>query len=105
MAYRNGVPIADCVLEAALWCYAVKIACRCGHATYFDPQALWWLYVQRGWNGSFVEMRRRYFCSKCYLRTRQRVRPVISAEGREEPTVELPRPPDEEWNRARRQYR
>jgi hypothetical protein len=105
MAYRDGVPIADCVLEAALWNHAVKIACKCGHAVYFDPQALWWLYGQRGWHGSFREMRRHYYCSRCYLRTRRKVRPTISAEGREQPTVDLPHPPDNEWQRARRRYR
>jgi hypothetical protein len=105
VAYRDGVPVADCLLEAASWQYTVKIACSCGHAAYFHPHALWWLHETKGWTGSFQQMRRRYFCSHCYLRTRRRVRPTITATGREHPTIKLPLPPEDEWNRARRRFR
>jgi hypothetical protein len=105
VAYKDGAPIADCVLEAASWRHTIKIACTCGHAAFFNPHALWWLCEQKGWNGNFRQMQRRYFCSHCYLRTRRRVRPTISAIGHEEPTVDLPLPPDREWKQARRRFR
>ena len=105
MAYRDGVPVADCLMEAAAWRKTVKIACKCGHAALFQPHALWWLYERRGGNPSFREMQRRYFCSHCYQRTRRKVRPIISAFGDEEPTVALPLPPEEEWKRAQQRFR
>lgn len=105
MAYKNGAPVADCLLEAASWRHTVKIACQCGHAAYFDPHALWWLYEQKRWNGSFQQMQHRHFCSACYMRTGQKVRPSISAEGDEEPSVILPLPPEHEWKRARSRFR
>jgi len=105
VAYKNGAPVPDCLLEAASWRYTVKIACSCGHAAFYEPHALWWLYDRKGWNGNFREMQRRYFCSHCYQRTSKRVHPRISAEGQEEPTVGLPLPPKDEWNKAKRRFR
>lgn len=105
MAYKNGVPVADCLMEAAAWRHTVQIACRCGYVALYDPHALWWLYERKGGNPSFREMARRYYCSRCYLRTKRKVRPAISAEGYEEPTVHLEMPSDAEWNRAKRRFR
>jgi hypothetical protein len=103
--YKDGVPVADCLMEAAAWRYTVRITCQCGHFVLLDPHALWWLYERKGGNPSFREMRRRYFCSRCYLRTRRRVRPTIVATGHEEPTVKLELPPDEVWRKAQQRFR
>lgn len=105
MAFRDGVPVASCLMEAAAWRRTVKVGCRCGHAAFFDPHALWWFYERRGWDGTFAVMRRRYFCSACLGATGRRVRPVVSAEGHEQPTVKLPWPPESEWKRAVNRFR
>jgi hypothetical protein len=92
-------------MEAAAWRYTVRIACRCGHVALFHPHGLWWLYERKGGSSAFSEMRRRYYCSRCFLRTRRLVRPTISATGREEPTVELELPSDEVWTKAQQRFR
>jgi hypothetical protein len=105
MAFKDGVPLATCLMEAAAWHKTVKVACKCGHAVYFEPHGLWWLYDQKGWESSFALMRRRYYCVPCFMQTRRRVRPTISAEGKEHPTIKLPLPPEREWKRAQSRFR
>ena len=99
------MPIATCLMEAAAWRRTVRMACRCGHAALFHPHALWWLYERKGWDGAFSLVRRRHFCSVCLASSGRRVRPTITAEGTEDPTVRLPLPPEREWNRAVSRFR
>lgn len=96
----EGTRQPTCILEAALWHYAVKPVCRCGHSSTFDPHGLWNHFDKRGWCDSFPDARVRFWCRVCGVRTRRKVRPV-TIEIAKAPKVDvvLPMPDEREWRR------
>jgi hypothetical protein len=103
--YRDDLPVATNLFEAAVWHKAIKVTCRCGHAATFDPHGLWWYFEQRMWDMQFATVRSRFACSVCRLTLRRRVRPVSvnPTEGLGE--VRLPMPDEREWKRALQRFR
>lgn len=105
MPYKDGVPVAIKLFEAAAWHKAIKVTCSCGHLVTFDPHGLWWLFEREGWDMRFADMRRHFACRLCKFEGRGTVHPV-----RVEPIdgiadVSLPMPPDREWKQAQRRFR
>ena len=100
----DGTRTATSVFETAAYHMNVKIACRCGHALVYEAHCLWRLFDRKGWNDSFYDIRRRFYCKACRDRTGRRVRPMVEAT-REAVTVTLPWPTEAEWKRAGRRVR
>jgi len=40
--------IPTSLFEAAVWHYAVKVSCLCGHFAVFDPHSLFWRFPRKG---------------------------------------------------------
>lgn len=55
MAYKDGLPLATNLFEAAVWHKAIKVTCGCGHAVTYDPHGLWWLFERKGWDMRFMK--------------------------------------------------
>jgi hypothetical protein len=75
------MPQATSLLEAALWHYAIKVACRCGHAAAFNPHGLWWHFERRGWDDKLRLIPARFWCRACHAPSGlswSRKRPAIS---------------------------
>lgn len=102
--YADGVRVPDSAFEAATFQTCVAATCSCGHVVVFDPHALWWHCFQRGWDDRFSQLRRRFYCSRCYATDKRKVEPEFGTT-KAEPTFDLPMPPEREWKRALRRVR
>jgi hypothetical protein len=102
---KDGLRVATCAFEAAAWHRSVKVACRCGHAAYFQAHGLWWLFQKRRWSDEFKEMPLRFVCSLCLVRHRKKVRPVLIEAVEHPATLNLPMPDEREWKRAISRFR
>ena len=91
--------------KAAMWGDMVKVRCSCGHFVIYDPHALWWLCHRRNWNDAFSKLQRRFYCSVCHMVQGGKVRPAAIELCRYQPTIELPMPPEKEWQQALRRAR
>lgn len=105
MVYRDGIPVATNLFEAAAWHKTIKVTCHCGHSVTFDPHGLWWLFEQKGWNMRFREARQYFACKPCGLDRRAKVRPskIEPVSGMAE--ITLPMPPERELKRAQSRFR
>jgi len=74
--YRDGLPVATTLFEAAVWHFAIKPVCRCGHSAAFNAHCLWWRYARLEGNGSLRAMQLRFWCRKCSREQSRRVRPI-----------------------------
>jgi hypothetical protein len=103
---KDGLPQATSVLEAALWHYAIKVTCRCGHAATFNPHGLWWHFEQRGWDDKLRLIQPRFWCRACHTQARRKVRPIrIDLIKEMAGDIELPYPPADVWKRTLRRIR
>lgn len=105
MAYKDGVPAASNLFEAAAWHKAIRVSCQCGHTVAFDPHGLWWLFERKGWDMRFPQMRRHFACTLCHFDMRGTVRPVRVEPVDGAADVRLPMPPEREWKRALTRFR
>ena len=91
--------------ECALHKRTLRLTCpKCGHVRVFDAVALWWMFHQRGWDGTLGVVGRRLCCSACQAEGRtQRPHLVI---GRDQPTgAALPYPDAATWKKLVSRYR
>ncbi len=103
--YRDGLRVATNAFEAAAWHKTVKVACACQHVARFDAHGLWWLFYKRGWDDSFRNMRPRFYCTRCLIQTRQKVRPKVIEAVQDKATMTLAMPDPNEWKRAISRFR
>ncbi|KPH62342.1 hypothetical protein [Novosphingobium sp. ST904] len=101
----DGLKIANSIFEAAAWSYSIRLTCKCGHTAVFDPHALWWLFERRGWNGSFVQAKRRFYCSECKKQRSWRFTAITLETCSDPPTISLPMPDEPVWKRAINRFR
>ncbi|MXO64829.1 hypothetical protein [Altericroceibacterium endophyticum] len=103
--YRDGLAIPDCVFEAAAWKYQVEITCSCGHLARHDPHGLWHFCEKKRWSDNFQDLYLRFYCLRCMVSRKQKVRPR-KIDGTKEPaTIRLPWPSELEWKRAISRFR
>ncbi len=102
--YDGDLRVATTAFEAAMWQNCVIATCLCGHFAVFDPHALWWLCHRRFWDDRFVQLRKRFYCSRCYAFDRKKHQPSFGLT-KSEPTFELEMPPEREWKKALRRVR
>jgi hypothetical protein len=102
----DGLRRATRIFEAAIWHYAVEVTCRCGHSAKFEAADLWWRFERKGWNDSFREARRHFWCRPCAARLGRRVQPVrVDVTEWEKGVIALGAPDEREWKRAVRRFR
>lgn len=102
----DGRRVATNVFEAALWNYSVEVGCNCGHCVRFGTYPLWWALEQTGRSDGFSDLQRRFYCSRCKIMKRKKVRPARVVASDDPPTVTfLPMPPEREWKRALSRFR
>ena len=103
---RDGTRRPTCILEAALWHYAVQPVCRCGHKSPFNAHGLWNHFDKHNWSDDFADARLRFWCRVCGARTRRKVRPVtVGVVKMSDADVQLPLPDEREWKRVLSRYR
>lgn len=105
--YKDGLKVATCLFEAAIWHYAVGVRCGCGHRAAFQPYGLWWRFHRKGWNDDLQAARARFWCRPCRLSHGRKVRPgalrlIRPYDG---PLIELPLPDEREWKRVLSRFR
>jgi hypothetical protein len=105
MAYKDGIPVATNLFEAAAWHKAIKVTCRCGHTVTFDPHGLWWLFERKGWDMRFGKMREHFACMVCRDERPSAGRPIRVEPVDGAADVSLPMPPEREWKRALTRFR
>lgn len=102
----DGTSIPTNLFEAALWHYALKPVCHCGHSATFNPHGLWWHFQRRGLDIRLSAVRLRFWCRVCRSKGGKRVRPVRIEIVRESAAdVKLPFPPEDRWKREVRRVR
>jgi len=102
----DGLRAATRIFEAAVWHYAVRPVCQCGHSAKFDAASLWWRFERKGWNDDFRRAVDHFWCRQCAARVGRRVRPLrIEAAQWEKGLIELEMPDEREWKRAIRRFR
>src|SRR3546814_7773208 len=69
---KDGLRRATHIFEAAVWHYAVQVTCRCGHSAKFHAASLWWRFERKGWNDSFRDATRHFWCRQCAARLGRR---------------------------------
>ncbi len=103
---KDGLRRATHIFEAAVWHYAVQVTCRCGHSAKFHAASLWWRFERKGWNDSFRDATRHFWCRQCAARIGRRVQPLrLETVAWEKGVIELEMPDDREWKRAMRRFR
>lgn len=103
---RDGMRVATCLFEAAAWHYAVRPVCRCGHGATFNPHGLWWHFQKKMWDDRLKPAREHFWCRRCSLQHRKRVRPVrLELVRQSAGDIELTFPPEREWKRAISRFR
>lgn len=85
------------LFEAAIWNRTVKVRCICGNVGTFHPNGLWWRFYRKGWLFTFGDARRYFYCTHCFSRTKNRIRPDRIETCSDEPKISLPLPTDREW--------
>ena len=105
--YRDGLNEATCLFEAALWAYAVKVGCGCGHFAAFNPYGLWCHFHRKGWPDDFRSARSKMWCKQCRHSTGAKVRPrrMDLIKPYSGPLIMLPMPDEREWKRAVNRFR
>jgi hypothetical protein len=103
---KDGLKIATCIFEAALWRYSVRVSCRCRNTAYFEPTSLWWRFHQKRWEDAFWAAKERFVCLRCMHKTGAKVRPIGMEQSATAATITLPGFPDErEWKRMVNRFR
>lgn len=99
-------PLRD-LFDAAVRQYATKLACKtCGHTHVFDPHAIWWMFQRAGWSDFLRDVPFRFWCAKCAINRRQKIKYPALELVHEEATGEQPRMPSSEvWKRELRRRR
>src|SRR3546814_20666984 len=98
---KDGLRRATHIFEAAVWHYAVQVTCRCGHSAKFHAASLWWRFERKGWNDSFRDAPRHFWCRQCAARIGRRVLPLrLVSVAWEHGVLELELPDDREIGSA-----
>lgn len=104
--YLDGVAVPRTFFEAAALHWSVKVHCsRCTNKTVFEPAGVWWRFRRKRWDDHFANARKHFFCMRCAIGGRQRVRPSFLEAVRDTPVNFLEPPSDREWKRATRRFR
>lgn len=106
MDLPSANPLRD-LFDAAARRRTVKLTCRrCRHTNSYPAAALWWLFRQKGWNGSFDDVARRSVCRLCLGRDGQRIRNPRLPLTEESPLDwSLPMPSELDWKQELRRRR
>ena len=89
------------VHDAGLMGYTVELTCPgCQRVRGFDPYALWWLFVQRGWDDRLSAVPKRFRCNGCMLTRCRVIRPTVRITDDPPTDDTLRRPPEREWKKS-----
>lgn len=87
------------LFDAGIHNRGVEVRCACGNSALFKANGLWWRFYTNRWPYQFAEARRRFYCSRCFKASGQRVRSHYLDATSLGPNIALPMPDERQWKR------
>ena len=97
----------DTLYLCAIYQKALKVECRCCfHWAILPGVSTWWLFERRGWEMELSAACKRFFCSSCLSKKREKVHNPHVRTTNEKPTADPFRWPDERtWTKMVSRFR
>jgi len=94
----DGSKVATNLYEAAAGHYAIKVTCKCGNSSTFNPHGLWWHFERRRWDDRLSQIGQRFWCRACGSNARRKVRPMdVHLVSESDADFQLPLPHPSVW--------
>jgi hypothetical protein len=97
----------DTLALCAIYQKSLRFECRvCLHKTVLPAVSIWWLFERRGWANGLGDACRRFYCSSCWSRKRERVHDPHVRTSSEKPTADpFPWPDERIWKKMVSRFR